>query len=249
MNNIIRRETAAQALTDHLKALDTYGVTIPAEVATAAANVERIDQLRPEAVNVQDMQAAFADPKATPKTVQAAAVAVSVQDRLRESWHHARAGAALGALSALARNLDDVIEQLRPRVEQHIDLITWWADEGAPTAEQLLRQNRLEEAQRVVHVTHAVNEWAELRRLRGRIGPRDLQWFGGMWANVDTIGGELKRNDASTPEGIAAIITAGGQPWWPTMAEAVAVNERIERQQEEEAKKGKMHVAGAVAFG
>src|SRR5699024_3700392 len=248
-NNFIRRETAAQTLTDRLKTLDTYGVSVPEEVSAAVANVERIDKLRPKQVTNQDVVAAFEDPKATHKSVHDAAVAMTVSDRLREAWNHARGLAALRALGALARNVDDVIEQLRPRVSEHIDLITWWAEQGAPTAEQLLRQNRLEDAQRVVHVTHAVNEWAELRRLRSGIGPRDLQWFGGMWANVDEISGDLQRNDVSTPEGITAVITAGGQPWWPTVGEAVAVNERIDAQQAEEAKKGKMHVAGAVAFG
>lgn len=207
-------------------------VTVPKTIAHALADLDRIESLRPPEVTDTDVRHAYADPGITPADLDTLAQRAACAPRLRTAWGEAKIDAASRGLSALHDEADTLVEALRPEAEAAIAEVEWFAREGSPDIAALVRAGRAKDAARAAAVENAHAEWGALRDLRRKVTVRGFPWgAAGLWANTE----EVEAAWAGSTRGLsglayfAAVIREGGQPYWPTMAEAADAAARLDR--------------------
>jgi len=220
---------APTTLRSAIARLDHYDVALPPAVLDALAELDRVEGLRPPATEEHDLVDAYRDP--TLKAAQLAAVAARIlaDATMRSAWDQARNGAAQAGVRCLAEHAADILEDLRPTAERHIETMVWYAEHDAPDVATLVNTGKMEEATRAAAVPSAHSEWAALTTLRANITkPLSFEGWGrgGTWEHPERVRAATAPRSLSGLDLIVVGVKAGGVMHWPTMAEAAKVAER-----------------------
>jgi hypothetical protein len=224
-----RIATAPDKLRSAVASLTQHGVPISGPVAAAAKELERVASLKPADVTPQDLANMFADPKAKAAELITLASTVATLGSRRDAWSAAFNSAGYVGIRAVAAEVGDIVEALRPAAEGHLDIIRWYAQEGSPDVSALVREHRTDDAQKAATAPLAHADWQALVKVRRDLSGRSFDWSkAGTWSNPEAV-----RESMAFKKGLVGLdfictaIRAGGQLWWPSLAPAAELSARL----------------------
>lgn len=224
-----RNANGPDKLRSAVASLAEHNVPISAAVAAAVTELDRVRSIKPAEVTPQNLSDLYSDPKAKPADLIILAATVSTMGSRRESWGGALRGAGAAGLRAIAEEVGDIVEALRPAAEGHLAIIRWYAEEGSPDVSALVREHRTDDAQKAATAPLAYADWQALVKMRRDLSGRtDLWTRSGVWANPEHVATEMAyKKQLVGLDWITAAVRAGGQLWWPTIEQAAAVTVRV----------------------
>jgi hypothetical protein len=196
-------------------------------LATAVAELDRIDALQPADDDMPALIEAYANPKNTRTDLDVAAGRVAGAGPARNAWGSARGDAAVNAERELFACIDQVIEHLRDSAETAITELTWYAQAGCPDVGALVRHGNTDAATRAATIDAAYEQWQHVKGLRALASPARFPW-----AVMTCVDQDELPDPVDSPKDLAWLadrINAGGLMWWPTWRQACDQRDAIEQ--------------------
>lgn len=222
----LRREAAPAKFRDAIRELEAHDVPTSKAVTAAAAELDRVEGIKPAPVTPADLAAMFSDPKATPDQIILTAAEVSTLGSRSEAWRQSWISTASAGLAAISDETAQIVEALRPAAEAHLEVLRWYAALDVTDVSLLLRDRRTEDAQKAAAAPVAFGKWEVLMSVRATVSRFDWSRCG-RWSNPEHVATELEGSRLTGLDLMLAGVRAGGQIWWPTLEQATEVTARI----------------------
>jgi len=199
--------------------LEELDVKIAKPITIAIDHYKLVNSRKPERPSDEDLAGAYYDPEPTDEDRERLALQVSTISHARSAWAAALDEAGDAVQRALAAEIDNIVEALRPLAEEAIGDITWYVAEGQPDLAALLRDGRPEEAQRAAGVMTAWGRFLHLTKVRdASLGRRKFQWS--IWRNADWVDNLDIRGNLDGFDRVVHTISKGGELAWTSYEEA-----------------------------